>query len=1004
MSRGIEGLRSSSDNSLFCRILSFFRSLANAEQPFAPEKMSLKRILLISSILLTLLLSTIYLNNSKLIRHLSNRSTDSLLGAVTAPDSRLEIVIVDIDEASLKKYGQWPWPRNLLARLLETIQDAGAVSIGIDVIFPEQDRSSPSSWQKTLAGEPGYTVDTSHIPAELQDNDAILAKTLAHGPFTLGYEFFFGQVEKVQSTCQLSPVTITRAGRAGEVLPVTGFYRADSVLCNYHPLAKAAPLAGFLNGIPDEDGMVRRLPLLIEYNEKIYPSFALALLLQLHGQRTLLLHTDDFHINRLSFAGLDIPLDLQGNFLLGPSKPIQSPRYSAMELLAGNITAVHLQNKIVLVGSTAAGLARGYPTPFSPAGSLMDLQATALRALSSGLQTIRAPFFPFCEAATSLLLCLCLVMITAGLPTGWSMGLCAVMVGACWIGAEAIYQGSGLLFSPFLPIVALVLNYFLLITFKFRYFQLQARSEAGNALLLQKSSETSLESILHTIPDIVFRLDRAGNFVFISPAICKYLESPEKLLGRPIFEYVVPEDRAQARYRLNERRTGERATVDLEIRLLFTREDQQAGEDFRFFSVSAQGIYRNDHHDPREFLGTQGIVKDITDRKRLERQLVQAQKMEVVGNLAAGIAHDLNNILSGLVSYPDLLLLEIPKENPLYEKISVIQRSGQKAAVIVQDLLTLARRNVAAVGISSMNTIISDYLDSVEFRGLQKRYPEVAVHTDLDTSLMNVKGSSVHLSKVIMNLLSNALEAMPAGGRVLISTGNVRLDQSLNRYECIPAGEYVCTSVVDNGVGISPADLQRIFEPFYTRKTTGKSGTGLGMTIIWATIKDHEGYLDISSEEGQGTTLTIYLPATRESAGLEKGRSVLEDYLGSETVLIVDDSAEQRDITRNMLRKLGYTVLTAAGGAEALAVLHEQPVDLVILDMIMPGGPDGLETYKEILRMAPNQKAVITSGFSESERVKEMHRLGAGGYVQKPFTMEKIGMAVRKELDGLTGR
>jgi two-component system, cell cycle sensor histidine kinase and response regulator CckA len=171
------------------------------------------------------------------------------------------------------------------------------------------------------------------------------------------------------------------------------------------------------------------------------------------------------------------------------------------------------------------------------------------------------------------------------------------------------------------------------------------------------------------------------------------------------------------------------------------------------------------------------------------------------------------------------------------------------------------------------------------------------------------------------------------------------------------------------------------------------------MTIIWATIKDHNGYLDIKSQEGQGTTLTIYLPATKEAAEIRNGRTVLEDYIGSETVLVVDDNAEQRDITRNMLMKLGYTVLTAASGPEALLILQKQPVDLVILDMIMPGGLDGLETYEKILQIKPNQKAIITSGFSESERVKEAQRLGAGCYVQKPFTMERIGMAVRKELD-----
>jgi two-component system, cell cycle sensor histidine kinase and response regulator CckA len=299
-----------------------------------------------------------------------------------------------------------------------------------------------------------------------------------------------------------------------------------------------------------------------------------------------------------------------------------------------------------------------------------------------------------------------------------------------------------------------------------------------------------------------------------------------------------------------------------------------------------------------------------------------------------------------------------------------------------------------------MNTIIAEYLHSIEFQGLQQKYPDISIHANLADNLSSVNGSPVHLSKVIMNLIHNALEAMPAGGRVVISTSNTFLDTSLDSYECIPAGEYVCTSVADEGVGIPSADLHRIFEPFYTRKATEKSGTGLGMTIIWATIKDHNGYLDIRSREGQGTTLTIYLPATQESADTRQGRIVLEDYIGSESILVVDDTAEQRDITRNMLVKLGYTVHTAANGEEAVAMIRKRPVDLVILDMIMPGGHDGLETYMEILLIAPGQKAIIASGFSESERVQEAQRLGAGRLVQKPFTMEQIGMAVRKELDG----
>jgi CheY-like chemotaxis protein len=250
-----------------------------------------------------------------------------------------------------------------------------------------------------------------------------------------------------------------------------------------------------------------------------------------------------------------------------------------------------------------------------------------------------------------------------------------------------------------------------------------------------------------------------------------------------------------------------------------------------------------------------------------------------------------------------------------------------------------------------------------------------------------------------MNLLNNALEAMPAGGDIFITTADMYVDIYLEGFENIPEGEYICISISDTGVGIPQRDLKQIFEPFYTKKSMHHSGTGLGMTIVWATIKDHKGYIDIQSEEGIGTTFKVYLPTTREIIPAEQRRLVLDDYLGSEALLIVDDIPEQLDIARNMLTKLGYTVYSAASGEKALEAIKRQPVDLVILDMIMPGGLDGLETYQQIIQLYPHQKAIITSGFSESDRVRKLLHLGVGNYVQKPYTMEKLGMTVRVELD-----
>ena len=240
---------------------------------------------------------------------------------------------------------------------------------------------------------------------------------------------------------------------------------------------------------------------------------------------------------------------------------------------------------------------------------------------------------------------------------------------------------------------------------------------------------------------------------------------------------------------------------------------------------------------------------------------------------------------------------------------------------------------------------------------------------------------------------------MPAGGCIFLFTSNIYLDTPMNAYEKIPEGEYVRFSITDEGVGISQEDAKRIFDPFYSKKKMGKSGSGLGMTVVWAAVKDHCGYIDIQSGEGEGTRFDIYLPATRDTSGVKKTSAVLEDYVGNESLLVIDDIAEQRDIAVKMLSKLGYQVSSVPSGEAALDFLQAHSVDLLVLDMIMPDSMDGLETYRRIISIRPGQKAIIASGYSESERVRTLQQLGAGAYIQKPFTLEKIGVAVRAELD-----
>jgi PAS domain S-box-containing protein len=396
----------------------------------------------------------------------------------------------------------------------------------------------------------------------------------------------------------------------------------------------------------------------------------------------------------------------------------------------------------------------------------------------------------------------------------------------------------------------------------------------------------------------------------------------------------------------------------------------------------------------------QGSIRDITEKRAMEDRLRQAQKMEALGTLAGGVAHDLNNVLSGIVGYPDLLLLQLPENSPLRKPVLAIQETGLKAAAIVRDLLTLARMGVATYEVLNLNTVISEYLESPEYEKMKSFYPDVEVETCLEAGLMNILGSPVHILKVIMNLVSNSAEAIGEKGKISISTLNRYIDRPVSGYKYVDEGDYVTLTVSDSGMGISAEDIGRIFEPFYTKKKMGKSGTGLGMAVVWGTVKDHKGYIDVQSIEGKGSTFTLSFPVTSRKPVEVQSSMPIEDYMGhGQSVIVVDDVKEQRELASEMLKTLGYSVTALSSGEEAVEYLRNTSVDLLILDMIMNPGIDGLETYKRILGIHPGQKAVIASGYSETDRVKKTQILGAGQYIRKPYTLEKIGIAAKNELE-----
>lgn len=515
-----------------------------------------------------------------------------------------------------------------------------------------------------------------------------------------------------------------------------------------------------------------------------------------------------------------------------------------------------------------------------------------------------------------------------------------------------------------------------------------------NSLLELKISDKKHRQIFENILDVYFETTPDGIILEISPSVEQISSySQEELKGSSLHN--IYQDPGKRKMLLNRLMTAG-SIHDQEVQLR-----DKTGK-VLICSIKAR-LLRNENNEPDRIIG---IFRDISEQKamtqmktNLEERLNRSQKMEALGLLAGGVAHDLNNVLSGIVTYPNLLLMDLPKNSPMAHALNLIQSSGQRAAEIVQDLLALSRRGVITREVVNLNEIVGEFLRTPEYEQLLSFHTHVRVEKDLSADFPFLKGSPVHLIKTLTNLMSNAAEAQIDGGLIRISTFNLQLDRPARGYDHIQPGAYVVLRVEDQGQGIEPEDLKRIFEPFFTKKIMGRSGTGLGMAVVWGTIQDHGGYIDVNSSPGKGTRFDLYFPITRELKELKPGKVSLEELSGhGETILIVDDVAQQREIVQVLLQRLKYETLSAASGEEALLYLKSDHADLVILDMIMEPGMDGLETFRRIRQFKPEQKAILMSGFSHTQNVKAALDLGAGQYLKKPFSIQDIGRAVQKEL------
>lgn len=394
--------------------------------------------------------------------------------------------------------------------------------------------------------------------------------------------------------------------------------------------------------------------------------------------------------------------------------------------------------------------------------------------------------------------------------------------------------------------------------------------------------------------------------------------------------------------------------------------------------------------------GARVIIVDITERTALEEQLNRDQKMKAIGMMAGSVAHDLNNILSGIVNYPEILLHKLSDSSPLRTHVHALKDAGLRAAAVVADLLTVARGAVATRETASLNDIVQQYLQSPEFQQLSELYPEITYQSDIATDPIHISCSIIHVRKCLMNLTINGSEAITGAGRITIATRRETIDTDVGT--TLAPGDYALLSIQDSGSGISPQDLERIFEPFYSKKEMGRSGTGLGLAVVQNTMQDHDGTVTVETGD-TGSIFKLYFPVSGESPEAAPEQEDWQTYKGQgKTILIIDDEPQQRDIASQFLRSMQYRVYTASSGQDALELLAHTDVDLLVLDMIIGQGMNGLETYRQILTSKPEQKAIIISGYSESSDVIETMRLGAGQLLNKPYTQEQLITAVYEEV------
>jgi len=503
-----------------------------------------------------------------------------------------------------------------------------------------------------------------------------------------------------------------------------------------------------------------------------------------------------------------------------------------------------------------------------------------------------------------------------------------------------------------------------------------------------KKERNLLRTFIDNLPDYIYMKDIKGRFVLANKKLSLLMgkENPDELIGKTDFD-LYPGKFAELYFK-------DEQTIIKTGRPLINKEDiiiDPKGEKIWILNTKIP-LFDSDGN----VTNIVGIMHDITEKKLLEQQLVQAQKMESIGTLAGGIVHDFNNILSAILGYASLMKMKINKDNSFYNYVDIIEKSAIRASELTSQLLSFSRGGaIYNKRPMNLNNVINEIINIIKSTFDKSIETEYYLFDDLPT--IEADASQIH--QVIMNLCVNARDAMPDGGKLIIETDVETLSEEyVKTHIDAKVGRHIILTVTDTGIGMDEEIKKRIFEPFYTTKKQGK-GTGLGLSMVYGIIKSHDGFVNVYSERGNGTTFKVYLPASVKAEEI-KSSNITKLKRGDELILLVDDEKSIRDFGKNILESYGYRVLLADNGEMAIKIYdkHKDEMGLVILDLIMPE-LGGKETFLRIKDINPDEKVIISSGYSPNGMLKDILDIGAKGFIQKPYLVNDLLFKVRDILD-----